>query len=277
MYLGLAIAYGLFVWWFATGVILYLDGLPSRTYPVTMLGASVLAAVGLLALYGARHDDTGVGAYHAFTGALAVWGWNELAFLIGWITGPRRTPAAPGVRGFARVLQACEMILWHEAALAVGFAAVVLASWGGENMLGVQTYVLLWAMRLSAKLNIFLGVPHAPVSFLPERLRHLASCFRERAMNFLFPVSVTLATGALALLGQRAATTPGEGEGVAFTLLSVFMALAILEHWFLVLPWPSEKLWKWGMRSHLTRLPVETPLAGAAVTSYADAHTKGSL
>jgi putative photosynthetic complex assembly protein 2 len=99
MYLGLAIAYGLFVWWFATGVILYLDGLPSRTYPVTMLGASVLAAVGLLALYGARHDDTGVGAYHAFTGALAVWGWNELAFLIGWITGPRRTPASRACAG----------------------------------------------------------------------------------------------------------------------------------------------------------------------------------
>jgi hypothetical protein len=28
------------------------------------------------------------------------------------------------------------------------------------------------------------------------------------------------------------------------------MGLAILEHWFLVLPLPSEKLWKWGFKSH---------------------------
>jgi putative photosynthetic complex assembly protein 2 len=274
MDLGLALGYALFVWWFATGVILYLDGLPSRTYPVTMLGASVLAGAGLFAIYGARDDGSSLGAYHAFTGALAVWGWNEVAFLIGWITGPRRRPATPGVRGFRRVVEASEMILWHEVAIAAGFAAILAASWGGENMLGVQTYVLLWAMRLSAKLNIFLGVPHAPVSFLPEHLRHLASCFRERSMNFLFPVSVTLSTGALALLGWRAATAPATGEGVAFALLAVFMALAILEHWFLVLPWPSEKLWKWGMRSHLT---AKTPLAGVPVTSYADAQTKGSL
>ena len=26
-------------------------------------------------------------------------------------------------------------------------------------------------------------------------------------------------------------------------------ALALLEHWFMVLPLPSEKLWDWGMRS----------------------------
>ncbi len=276
MTLGLAIAYALFVWWFATGVILYLDGLPSRTYPVTMLGASVLAAAGLLALHGSRHDASAIGAYHAFTGALAVWGWNEVAFLLGWITGPRRTPATPGVRGLQRVLEACEMVLWHEAALALGFAAIVFASWGGDNMLGVQTYVLLWAMRLSAKINIFLGVPNAPVSFLPAGLKHLASCFRERSMNFLFPVSVTVSTVVLALFGWRAAMAEG-GEAIAFAFLSAFMALAILEHWFLVLPWPSEKLWKWGMRSHLTRLPVEAPLAGAAATTYADAHSKGSL
>ena len=95
-------------------------------------------------------------------------------------------------------------------------------------------------------------------------------------MNFFFPVSVTASTALLALLGWRAATAEG-GEAVAFAFLSAFMALAILEHWFLVLPWPSEKLWKWGMRSHLSRLPVEPPRVGAPVTSYADAHSKGSL
>ncbi len=45
-------------------------------------------------------------------------------------------------------------------------------------------------------------------------------------------------------------TTADEGMAIRFTLLSVLMGLAILEHWFLVLPLPSEKLWKWGFKSH---------------------------
>jgi putative photosynthetic complex assembly protein 2 len=169
------------------------------------------------------------------------------------------------------------MIIWHEAAILIGFCALWAAASGGENRLAVYSYGLLWAMRLSSKFNIFLGVPNAPVSFLPERLRHLASCFRERPMNGLFPIVVTIATAGLALLIQRAIGAASEGEAIAYTLLSVFMALAILEHWFLVLPWQSEKLWKWGMRSHHSRLPVEAPLAGVALSSYADARTKGSL
>lgn len=273
----LAALYGLFVWWFATGAILYLDGLPKRTFPASMLGMSVLAGAGLFAVYEARFDAGAVGAYHAFTGALAVWAWNEMAFLTGWITGPRRIPASANARGFKRALQATSMIIWHELAILVGFCALWVAASGGENRLALYSYGLLWAMRLSSKLNIFLGVPNAPVSFLPERLRHLASCFTERPMNVLFPIAVTIATAGLALLVQRATGAASEGEAIAYTLLSVFMALAILEHWFLVLPWQSEKLWKWGMRSHIARLPVEAPLAGVALSSYADARTKGSL
>ena len=35
----------LFIWWFSTGLILYLDGLPRSTYKWSMLWATVLAAV----------------------------------------------------------------------------------------------------------------------------------------------------------------------------------------------------------------------------------------
>ena len=34
------------------------------------------------------------------------------------------------------------------------------------------------------------------------------------------------------------------------------MALAIVEHWFMVLPLPVELLWSWGMRSRMgTQIP----------------------
>lgn len=246
----LAILYALFVWWFSTGAILYLDGLPRQTFPVTILGMSVLATAGLVALYGARNDISSVGAYHAFTGALAVWALSEITFLMGLITGPRRTAMAPETSGFARFVGACKMILWHEAAVLVGFAAVAAATWGGSSALGLETYALLWIMRLSAKINIYLGVPYAPIAFLPEQLRYIGSAFRKSAMNSFFPLCVTLATVALALMVERAMTTPDEGVAIRFTLLSVLMGLAILEHWFLVLPLPSEILWKWGFKSH---------------------------
>jgi putative photosynthetic complex assembly protein 2 len=247
---GLAILYALFIWWFSTGAILYLDGLPRQTFPVTILGMGVLAAAGLVALHGARDDVTSVGAYHAFTGALAVWALNEITFLMGLVTGPRREALSSDASGFARLVGACKMILWHEAAVLVGFVAVIVATWKGANALGIETYALLWMMRLSAKINIYLGVPHAPLAFLPEQLRYIGSAFRNSAMNSFFPLCVTLATVALALMVERAMTSADEGVAIRFTLLSALMGLAILEHWFLVLPLPSERLWKWGFKSH---------------------------
>ena len=35
----------------------------------------------------------------------------------------------------------------------------------------------------------------------------------------------------------------------AYALVSSLLILAILEHWFMVLPLPTEKLWAWGMRN----------------------------
>ena len=111
----------LFLWWFSTGAILYLDGLPQRTHRWTMLGATALLAAGCWTLWTTRNDLSANGAYLAFCGALAIWGWNEVAFLIGWLTGPRRTPCPPRARGFNRFVVASETILWHEISLLAGF------------------------------------------------------------------------------------------------------------------------------------------------------------
>ena len=46
----LPLLFTVFVWWFATGVILYLDGLRQRTFKWTMAGASVLCVAGLVGL-----------------------------------------------------------------------------------------------------------------------------------------------------------------------------------------------------------------------------------
>ena len=238
-----------FVWWSSTGLILFLDGLPRRTFGRTMLGASIVMAAGCLALCLVRHLETSLGAYVAFIGALTIWGWNEMAFLTGWLTGPARSETPDNLTGFARFTHAAALILWHELGIAVGFAIVLAIGWGAENTVGISTYLLLWVMRLSAKFNIFLGVPNAPVAFLPPHLRYMASSFRNRAMNGLFPVSVTAATITFALLVDTAIHS-SEGAATSAALLATLMGLAILEHWFLVLPLQSERLWAFGMRGH---------------------------
>jgi hypothetical protein len=47
-----------------------------------------------------------------------------------------------------------------------------------------------------------------------------------------------------------------EFEVTGLILLATLLVLAILEHWFLVLPVPVDKLWSWGLKSHKTGHPV---------------------
>ena len=169
----LPIAYTLFAWWFSTGVILYLNGLPRWTHPWTMLGATVLLGIALVGL-GATRDDTRVtGAYLAFSCTLLVWAWQEVAFLLGYVTGPRRTPCPDGSTGWRRAGYALQTLLHHELGLIVLGFAVVAITWGGANPTGIATFMIFWVMRQSAKLNIFLGVRNLSEDFLPTQRQEL--------------------------------------------------------------------------------------------------------
>ncbi|RYY68125.1 MAG: DUF3623 domain-containing protein [Comamonadaceae bacterium] len=256
----LPILYTLFAWWFSTGVILYLNGLPRHTYKWTMGAATLLLALALVGLYATRDDTRVTGAFLAFTCALMVWAWQEVAFLLGYVTGPRRVPCPPGARGWRRAGFALQTLLHHEAALLALGAAVVLLTWGGSNMAGPVMFAIFWVMRQSAKLNVFLGVRNLGENFLPMHLRYLHTYFRRRPMNALFPVSVALSTW-LAVLIWQAATVDGVSpfDATLLTFAGTLLSLAILEHWFMVLPLPSEALWAWGLRSR-------TPVAGELPT-----------
>jgi putative photosynthetic complex assembly protein 2 len=243
-------AYALFVWWAGTGVILYLDGLPRATHPWTMLWASVLLAVALAGLVATADDTRATGAYLAFTCTIVIWAWKELAFLMGYVTGPRRIACPEGARGWARVGYALLAILWHELALLVLFAAVLALTWGAANPVAACTFATLWLMRLSAKLNVFLGVRNLNEEFLPEPVRYLGSYFRERPMNRFFPVSLIASTAlALALWDHALAPTTSHFGAVSTTIVAMLTTLAVLEHALMMLPLPSQWLWRWGLKS----------------------------
>ncbi len=93
--IGMPVLFAILVWWLGTGVILYLDGLGPRSFGRSMRYASVAAALALLALALTRSSETVAGAYVAFTAAVVLWGWNEMAFLMGYLTGRTARPARP--------------------------------------------------------------------------------------------------------------------------------------------------------------------------------------
>lgn len=244
------LAFTLFAWWFSTGLILYLDGLPRRTFKWTFAAASVLCAAGLAGLAASSGHTSTAAAYCAFTCALLVWAWQEVAFLLGYVTGPRRLPCPAESRGWPRVRGALLAVLHHELALVVLAAAVLAVTWGAPNQTGWWTFAVLWAMRQSAKLNVFLGVRNLGENFLPPHLQYLKSYFVRKPMNPLLPFSVLVASGVVAPIWQAALATQASAFEVAsFSLVGSLLSLAILEHLFLVLPLQTESLWGWGMRS----------------------------
>ena len=47
---------------------------------------------------------------------------------------------------------------------------LALALWNAPNPFGFYTFAVLFFARISAKLNLYLGVPRIHVDFLPEAL-----------------------------------------------------------------------------------------------------------
>lgn len=244
------VAFTLFVWWFSTGAIIYAGGLPRHSFRWSMLGASAILGGAFFGLAFTRDATTVAGAYTAFTCAVMVWGWQEVGLLLGFITGPRRAPCPPGCRGRRRLGYALQTILYHEYALLALAIVVFAVTAGGDNLIGLWTFAVLWTMRQSAKLNLFLGVRNLGEKLLPEHLRYLESYFARKAINPLYPFSIAASTTVAVLLWRGALDPRADAfEVTGYTLVATLMTLAIVEHLFMVLPLPADALWNWGLRS----------------------------
>jgi putative photosynthetic complex assembly protein 2 len=258
---GLPVLFVLFTWWFLTGAVLYVVGLPRTTVRWTMGAATLVAAAALAVLWYTSGDTSPGAAYAAFLSALLVWGWHEISFLTGLVTGPRTTESPRMLGGRARLWPAIETLLYHELAILVTALGLFAMLWGSPNETGLWAFVILWVMRISAKLNVYLGVPNLTEEFLPPHLTYLKTYFCRRSMNLLFPVSVTLSTVGTFMLISEAGTAAGVFDKTAFTFLATLMALALIEHWFLVVPLPSAALWSWGLWSREDEDAGETAAA----------------
>ena len=236
-------------WFVSTGVVIALDRLPAATFRYSLGGMALVAGGGLWLARHVAGDPSPRGAYLGFAAALAVWGWHEMSFLMGVVTGPRRAALPYGTTGWTRFRMAAATLIWHEVALAATALVLLALSWGQPNQIAAFAFAVLFVMRVSAKLNIFLGVPNLTVDFLPARLAYLKSYFRVAVFNPLFPASVAVGTLAALLLAE-AASVAGPGAAVGCTMLAALVALGTLEHWFLVLPMKDAALWRWAMSTN---------------------------
>ena len=234
------------LWWASTGAILWLVRLPARTFGLSLSVSAVIAVAAGVGLFLTARDGSETAAYVAFGCALTIWGWHEMGFLMGKLTGPRRTPCPPDARGWRRFVVSAQTVIHHEIALALTALAVVALTWNQPNQTGTLTFLLLFGMRLSTKLNIFLGVPNPPVAFLPAGLAYLQTYFRRARFNALAPVSLALSVAVTVLLGQAALDAAG-GPAVGYALMFGLAALGVLEHGFLMLPSPDRALWGWAL------------------------------
>ena len=240
----LAIFSAMFIWWFSTGAILWAIG-HCREKKVVWAALPFAVAAAALLIWAGRWDTIN-GAYLGFAAAILVWGWFELSFLMGVVTGPNRQPCPPGARGWRRFLLAWGTISHHELAILGTAIALGLLAWNAPDQTGLWTFLILFGARISAKLNVYFGVPNLSHEMMPDTVAHMKTYFAKRAMNWVFPVSITGLTLANAFWIERALAAPaGSGAEIGFTLLATLTSLALLEHWLMVLPVRDALLWRW--------------------------------
>ncbi len=259
-----ACLFAVFCWWLGTGAILWLVRLPISTFRWSMFFLSFLLGLSLWTTSISMRSHSVLNAYIGFVSVIAMWSWHEMAFLTGWLAGPRRVALDPGLSLNRRFGQSVMALLYHEVALLFNFGVLLALQQGQPNHVALCTFALLWCMRLSAKLNLFFGVPQVGEQYLPVHLRYIGSYFKSGRISpfffFTITLSVVIWTWMVWELKTGAVTI-----STGWVLLSSLLGLAIIEHLLMVIALPLQRLWGWAMK----RSPYGTNRAPLADTTVA--------
>ncbi|MGB3806011.1 MAG: putative photosynthetic complex assembly protein PuhE, partial [Erythrobacter sp.] len=213
----------------------------------------VAGLAGLTVILFSAQSVATLAIYASFVGALLIWGWHEIGFLTGAATGPRREPCPPESRGLERFTQASATVIHHEIALALTALMLIALAWNAPNQIGATVFVVLFGLRLSSKINLFIGVPNASTEMLPAHLAYLKSYFgRNRLTGFLAASIVAIFALAAWFAGLAMAAPTGSAEMIGASLLTALCLLGALEHLFLALPFRDGMLWGWAFRPETT-------------------------
>ncbi|MFN3819066.1 putative photosynthetic complex assembly protein PuhE [Blastomonas sp.] len=243
----------LIAWFGSTGVVAWLANRGKDTFARSISWAGFAAGICLCVIVYVGHGHGASGpdamdAYISFGAALVIWGWLELTFLTGIVAGPRRIVSDPLARGWRRFSDAAATLIYHELAIAAVMVILVSLTWDSANPTGTVIFSLLFALRLSAKLNLFVGVPNMSDEIMPGHLEYLKSYFGPRRLHGALAFSLVALLALSLYLGMRALAAPADSfAAVSGTLVFTLAALGSLEHLFLALPFRDGALWRWAI------------------------------
>ena len=245
----LALTAAVALWWLLTGIALMCVHQVSAVRNLVLGVATVVAGTSFWILPETAATHSVHSVLVGFLIALLIWGWLELVYLMGYVTGPNKDQAPGGAPTGKRFILALATIIYHEVlALAIIVLAFLQVGLEGNNLITPLVLSVLWIMRCSTKLNLFFGVRHFNENWLPKSLSYVTS-FIVVGKNSALIVPTTLMAACLAaalfFAGINAASPTAE---LTLYLLAWLSTLAVLEHFFLMYPLGEHALWRWAVR-----------------------------
>ncbi len=242
----LPVGWCLLLWWLGTGAVLRLNRSPDSSRASNVWMFSVAALLALWVLVAVRSHTSIWAAGVGFGATIVIWGWLEYLHYSGCLVGPREQVCPVGISAWQRFGYAFHAMLYRELSLLVVGGVFIAIHWQASNPVALYTYLVLWLMRISAEINVFLGIANLPEQWLPARLHYLMSYRTTRRFNAFFPLSVLLAGSVCwAIYSSAPAYVAEPFQHTVHMLVATLLLLAVVEHLVLVLPVKGEVLWSW--------------------------------
>ena len=230
------------VWWLGTGIVLRLQQRLIPTNLSTSVGIIFIACLGFGVLLLTRQNLSWISIISGFISAVVVWGCIELSYYLGRIAGTHQSICPPSITTWARFKLALGTSIWHELLVTGLGLLLILLFYKASNTVGLYTYMVLWLMRWSAKLNLFLGVPNFNTSWIPARLAYISSYIRTGTITPFFFISILSASFVVFQLLSKS-TQVGIEQPLIYIIPAILLILAIVEHVFMLLPFQEVKMW----------------------------------
>ena len=177
-------------WWIGTGLVLYLQQRISSVQRILIVSLLATTLAALLGLHIGGSGDQTWHSYVGFTSAIALWGCIELSYYTGLVSGIHKRTCPANCKTGKRFRLALGASIWHEVSVLLAGALVIALLLQEKNPAGLYTFLVLWLMRWSAKLNLFFGVPNFNTDWFPKRLAYAHSYIRRAPVTWFFPLSV---------------------------------------------------------------------------------------
>ncbi len=244
------------LWFVGTGAVAMINRRLRASFARAVMLAGLCGMAGLCILVATSGTLSAGAAYASFIGGLLIWSWHEISFLTGAVSGTHREDCPLGAGRWQRFSRATLALIHHEMALAM--TAGLLLSLGAftANDIGAQAFALLLIFRLSAKLNIYWGVPHFSDELLPQHLHYLKSYFGPRRSSPLLLLSILLISGIAAYYGWQWHAAETDFAATAAGLLCGLSLLAALEHVMMALPVRDSAMWGWALEAMAAQRPA---------------------